>query len=285
VTLKEALAKAGEALIKNNIEDAPLESELLLCHTLRIDRVQLYLELDRKLTPEQEATFWQFVNRRLKDEPTAYITGRREFYGLDFYVDPAVLIPRPESELLVEQALKIARSAPINTIADIGTGCGAIAISLAKKLPEVKIYATDISAEALAVARINSKKHDVTARITLLQGNLLEALPEPVDLIIANLPYVRKRDIPKRGPLSFEPLVALDGGAAGLDKIRQLCRQLSGKLRPNGGLLLEIGRGQGEAVTELLRRLFPSALIEVTPDLAGIKRAVRVCLKAVSRER
>lgn len=280
MTWKEALVRASEILKQNRIEDATLESELLLRHTLKIDRVRLYVESERELTSEQETTFWQLVDRRLKGEPTAYITGHREFYGLDFDVSPAVLIPRPETELLVEKALALAKSRAVSTIADIGTGCGAIAISLAKHIPDVRIYATDISTEALRVARNNAEKHGVTGRITFLQGNLLEPLPEPVDLIIANLPYVRRSDITQKGPLSFEPRAALDGGEAGLDTIRELCRQVSGKLRPNGCLLLEIGQGQVKAVSDLLKSRFPAATIEVAPDLAGIERVVGLCLTA-----
>jgi len=285
VTWQEALVRASEILKQNRIEDATLESELLLRHTLKIDRVRLYVESERELTSEQETTFWQLVARRLKGEPTAYITGHREFYGLDFDVSPTVLIPRPETELLVEKALALAKSRPAATVADIGTGCGAIAIALVKHIPEVRIYATDISTEALRVARNNAEKHGVTGRITFLQGNLLEPLPEPVDLIIANLPYVRRSDIPQKGPLSFEPRAALDGGEAGLDTIRELCRQVSGKLRPNGCLLLEIGQGQVKAVSDLLKSRFPAATIEVAPDLAGIGRVVGLCLTASQSNR
>jgi len=278
VTLKQVLSKAREILAANNIEDAPLESELLLRHTLKIDRVQLYLALDRELNPKQDETFWCLVERRLKDEPTAYITGHREFYGLDFHVDPAVLIPRPESELLVEKAINLVQQRPVFTIADIGTGCGAIAISLAVNLPEARIYATDISAPALEVASLNCRKHGVADKICLLQGDMLAPLPEPVDLIIANLPYVMELELPRTGPVSFEPAVALNGGAAGLEKIRQLCQQVDGKLCPGGCLLLEIGQGQGQAVAALLQGLFPSAALEIIPDLRGIERVVNLCL-------
>jgi len=272
VTLMQALNHAREILATNNVEDAPLESELLLRHALKISRVQLYQDLNRELKPEQEKTFWKLVKRRLSGEPTAYITGHREFYGLDFYVDPRVLIPRPESELLVERALKLAQNRPISTIAEIGTGGGAIAISLALNLPRAKIYAVDISAPALKVALFNCQKHEVLNRIYLLQGDLLDPLPEPVDLIIANLPYVKEPELSRL--TDFEPRLALNGGADGLDKIRRLCRQVSYKLHPDGRLLLEIGQGQGSAVTTLLRSLFPSAKIEVMPDLGGIERVV-----------
>ena len=276
MTLKQALSRAREILVVNNVEDARLESELLLRHALKIDQIQLYQDLNRELKPEQEKTFWELIRRCVNGEPTAYITGHREFYGFGFCVDPSVLIPRPESELLVEKALAMAQNRPISTIAEIGTGCGAIAISLALNLPQTKIYATDISTPALKVALFNCQKHGVLNRIYLLQGDMLDPLPEPVDLIIANLPYVREPELPRL--TSFEPRLALDGGADGLEKIHQLCRLVSYKLRPDGCLLLEIGQGQGTEVTTLLRSLFPSAKIEVAPDLSGIERVVSLAL-------
>jgi len=274
MTLKQALKRAREIFVANNIEDARLESELLLRHTLNISQTQLYLDINQELSPKQEKAFWHVVKRRLNGEPTAYITGHREFYGLDFYVDPNVLIPRPESELLVEKALQLAQHYPRVTIAEIGTGCGAIAVSLALDLPQAKIYATDISAPALKVARANCQKHGVINRVSLLLGDMLEPLPEPVDLIVANLPYVRKSELLQISTLDFEPSLALNGGPDGLERIRQLSRQLNDKLRPEGYLLLEIGQGQGNAVTTFLSSLFTSAKIEVTPDLSGTDRVV-----------
>jgi release factor glutamine methyltransferase len=189
-----------------------------------------------------------------------------------------VLIPRPETELLVEKAISLCRSQDYSKVADIGTGCGAIAISLAIDLPAVKIYATDISAKALEVAKQNCVNHEVKDRIALLQGDMLSLLPEPVDMIIANLPYVREADIPGEGPLSFEPQMALDGGEKGLDKIEKLCGQASGKLKKSGCLLLEIGQGQAEDVKAILHKYFPSGLIEVEKDLAEIERVVTLRL-------
>jgi len=272
VTLKQALKRAREILAAHDVEDASLESELLLRHALKLSQVQLYQDFSRELSPQQAETFWGLMQRRLKGEPSAYITGHREFYGLDFYVDPRVLIPRPESELLVEKALDLAQSRSVSVIAEIGTGCGVIAVSLALNLPQIKIYATDISAEALEVARLNCQKHGVPDRIHLLQGDMLDPLPEAVDLIIANLPYVKKAEL---SPLAdFEPTLALNGGTDGLEKIRQLSNQLGNLLRPGGTLLMEIGQGQSRAVTVQLRNRFPSAELEVTTDLAGIGRVI-----------
>jgi len=278
VTLKQAFSHAREFLNANNIEDATLESELLLRHTLKISRVQLYSDLDYAQSPKEDETFWHLVERRLNGEPAAYITGHREFYGFDFYVDPTVLIPRPESELLVEKTLKLAQNRKITTIAEVGTGCGAIAISLALNLPQAKIYATDISAPAVKVARRNCQKHEVVNRICLLQGDMLDPLPEPVDLIVTNLPYVKESELSSVHSANFEPSLALNGGSDGLEKICQLCRQANNKLCPDGHLLLEIGQGQSRAVTTLLHSLFPSAGIEVTPDLGGIDRVVSLAL-------
>ncbi len=278
MTLKQALSQARGLLAANNIEDAALESELLLRHALKISRVQLYLDISRELSPKQEGAFWRLVKRRLNGEPSAYITGHREFYGFDFYVAPGVLVPRPESELLVEKALNLAHHRNISTIAEIGTGCGAIAISLALNLPEAKIYASDISAPALKGALFNCQKHGVANRICLLQGDMLDPLPGPVDLIVANLPYVRESELPLTGPVSFEPILALNGGPEGLEKIHRLCQQAGSKLSPQGCLLLEIGQGQREAVTSSLYSLFPSARIEVASDLSGMERVVSLCL-------
>lgn len=273
--LKAALSRARGILAQNAIEDAPLEAELLLRHTLKIDRTRLYLDLDQELSPEGEKAFGHLVERRLSGEPTAYITGRREFYGLEFYVNPHTLIPRPESELLVETALRLSQSQPISTIADIGTGCGAIAVSLALELPRTKIYATDISAAALEVATINCQRHSVADRVCLIQGDMLEPVPEPIDLIVANLPYVKESELT---PENFEPLLALDGGAEGTESVSRLCRQAKSKLAGGGSMLLEIGAGQGETITGLLKSLFPDGVVEVFRDFSGIERVISLSL-------
>jgi len=278
VTLKQVLGRARDVLVANSIEDASLEGEILLRQALGIDRVRLYANLKSELSAEQENEFWHLVQRRLSGEPAAYIAGHREFYGLDFLVDRRVLIPRPETELLVEKAIGLAQTHAIATVADIGTGCGAIAISLALNLPRIKIYASDVATDALEVARINCEKHGVAGRIQLLPGDMLAPLPEPVDLILANLPYVTEQETSQAGLADFEPLIALNGGSDGLDGIRRLGEQATDKLNPQGGMLLEIGWGQGRAVTNLLRRNFPSASLEIIPDLQGIERVISLRL-------
>jgi release factor glutamine methyltransferase len=279
VTLRQALQRASEALASHDIEDATLEAELLLRHALRMSRTGLYAELGQEFPPDKTETFWQMLGRRLAHEPTAYIVGRREFFGLDLYVDHRVLIPRPESELLVEKAIELAPlGSPRRLLADIGTGSGAIAISLALNLPQSRIYATDASAAALEVAAVNCERHKVADQIWLLQGDMLAPLPQPVDLIVANLPYIEEGAL---GQLSaeirwFEPMSALAGGADGLESIGRLLAQAGGKLRPQGCLVLEVGRGQAEAVTSLAESHFPHARVGLAPDLSGTGRTVIV---------
>jgi release factor glutamine methyltransferase len=276
--LTEVLHRARETLGLKDIEDSGFEAELLMRQALGISRVELYQDLNRELSPEEETDFEQLISRRLSGEPVAYIIGRREFFGLDFYVDARVLIPRPETELLVEKTLALARERPISTIADIGTGSGAIAVSLALNLPQVKVFATDVSALALEVARFNCQKHGVLDRVCLLTGDLLSPLAEPVSLIVANLPYVTEAEVGEQGLAGFEPELALDGGSDGLEKIRRLCAELDDKLNPGGSLLLEMGIGQSRAVAGLLHSLYPAARVEITPDLGGIDRVVSLTL-------
>lgn len=272
MTAAQALTRARDRLKSHLIVDAALECEVLLRYALKIDRVELHLNIQRELTAKEETIFQQLVERRLDGEPLAYITGQREFFGLDYCVNHNVLIPRPETEILVEKALTLAENNNIETIADIGTGCGVIAITLALKLAKVKIYATDISASALEAAAANARRHQVTGRVQFLSGDLLEPLPEACDLIVANLPYVREKEI--TGPIEAEPRLALDGGPGGLTLIKRLCYTVPVKLKNQGYLLLEIGQGQGPVVKEYLRVLYSSAKIKITPDLAGIDRVV-----------
>jgi release factor glutamine methyltransferase len=282
MTVKEALTRATGILAAASIEDASLESSILLRHFLNLDRVKLYLEHERQLTGEEEASFFRLIERRSKGEPTAYITHHREFYGLDFYVDSRVLIPRPESEILVEEALHFCGRHTVSTVADIGTGSGAIIISLAIKLPGLKYYATDISQEALEVAAINCEKNGVKDKITLLQGDMLDPLPEKIDLIIANLPYVKRSDISKISSGEYEPSSALDGGLDGLDKILRLCHQAKSKLQANGCLLLEVGMDQSQPVAGFLKRQFPAGQIKIISDYSDIERVVGLILSGIS---
>ena len=268
--IKELLGVTRERLLSAEIEEAGLEAELLLRSAFGKDAVHLFLDLETELSSQQEQLLNTLVERRLSGEPLAYITGRREFYGLEFAVNSSVLTPRPETEHLVEKALEMAQQVSSPVIADIGTGSGAIAVSLAVNLPHARIYAVDISPKALETVRDNAKRHKVGGRINFLLGDLAAPLPETVDILIANLPYVKSKDCAS----SPEPHLALDGGENGLDVIERLCGGLQGKLKPGGWVLLEIGQGQEETVKRLLKNALPSAEIETIKDLAGIERVV-----------
>lgn len=282
MSLKEALRKAETIITSHDIPDARVEAELLLMHCLRIGKVELYTRLDQPLSSVEASNFWSLVQRRLQREPTAYIVKQCQFYGIDFYVDPRVLIPRPESELLVEMALEFAKRGfalgGTCLLADVGTGSGAIAIALALHLPQAEIYALDVSEAALEVAAINCARHGVDKRVHLLPGDMLQPLPQPVHVIMANLPYISNADLSRLAPeiRDFEPIVALAGGADGLGVVRRLLPQAGEKLLPGGAILVEIGEGQGAAITELARRYFPTSSIDLVPDLSGIDRVVRV---------
>ena len=272
--IRELLGVTRERLSSAGIDEAGLEAELLLRHALRQDAVHFFLDFETELSSQQEQLLNTLVERRLSGEPLAYITGKREFYGLEFTVNPRVLIPRPETEHIVDKTLELVKQIPSPVIADIGTGSGVIAVSLAVNLPHARIYAVDISPKALETARDNAERHGVESRIVFLLGDLAAPLPEPVDILIANLPYVKSSDCVTRP----EPHQALDGGKYGLDVIERLCGGLKGKLKPGGWALLEIGQGQEEAVNGLLVAALPSSSIETIKDLAGIERVVCACL-------
>ena len=282
--LREALRSAREVFSSQNIDDAHLEAEILLRHVLKVNRVQLYVNQDTELTTEQSQTYESLIERRLSGEPSAYIVGQREFYGLDFYVDRRVLIPRPETELLVDKALEFARQHPNISrpvIADVGTGCGNLAISIAKHLPRAKIFASDISQAALEVAAINCRHHRVSHRINLLQGHLLEPVPGKAYIIVANLPYVKEKELAALDPnvREFEPHLALHGGSQGLDYIAELLAQAPHKLSQGGAIFLELGEGQGTAAITLAQKHFPQSEICLYPDLRSIDRVLGVYLQ------
>jgi len=267
---------------------------VLLAHVLKVSRTHLLAHPERVLTASEQAAYEVLVQRCAQGEPLFYLIGRREFYGLDFQVDRRVLIPRPETELLVERALSLVT--PASTIVDVGTGSGCIAVTLAVRLSDDRrpssvvgrrssvIYATDISPAALEVAQANAARHGVAGRITFLQGDLLAPLPGPVDLIVANLPYVARAEWgglgAERNVVEFEPAVALDGGRDGLDLFRRFFKQAPAYLAPGGAILLEIGAGQAEAVVRLAQAAFPAAEIATTRDYAGLERIVSVVTHA-----
>ena len=291
-TVAEALQAATTALREAGLETPRLDAEVLLAHAWGVDRTYLLARLQEPLSAEVQQRFAQLVERRLQHEPVAYLTGHKEFFGLDFVVDRRVLIPRPETEHLVERAIALTQeiSSPSSAsdrlyIADVGTGCGCIAIALAVHLPQACIYATDVSAAALEVAWENVRRHRVEQRVHLLRGDLLSPIPPEVqlNLIVANLPYVAKAEL-QALPITvreYEPLAtALNGGPDGLSLIRRLLAQAPQYLRPGGVVLLEIGATQGAAVVELARHAFPEAEVHILPDLTKRERVVELRVAA-----
>ena len=272
--MRELLSWAIAALKEEGIESPQLDAEILLAHSLGLSRSGLRAQLDLKPDPAVEKTFKSLVARRLQHEPVAYITGHKEFYGLDMYVDRRVLIPRPETETLVEVALTIARQKDISPLAEVGVGSGAIAVALAVNLPRASVFAIDASADALEAAKANCQRHDVLDRVHLLLGDLLQPLPEPVGLIVANLPYVSHEELESlpRDITEYEPLCAIDGGKDGIQHIGRLLAQAESNLEPPGIICLEIGATQASAVNELVRNEFPAATVGLVRDLAGLDR-------------
>lgn len=277
---REALRLGTERLQREGIESAQLDMSLILAEVIGTNRLGLYLNLDRPLNQEEREGARKMLARRIKHEPMAYILGRREFYGLTFEVNPHVLIPRPETELLVERAVawlrERAESAPEPLLADIGTGSGAIAIATAHACPASRWIATDLSAEALAAARGNAERLGVAERIEYRQGSLLEPIAEPLDGICANLPYVPEsdRETMMHDVVGYEPHQALFSGPEGLGHIRQLIEEAPARLKPGGLLLLECGAGQDEAIVDILTENDAFGFVRVHNDLAGIGRVI-----------
>lgn len=281
MTIHEALRRAAARIFEAGSDEATLEAEILLMHATGLERAGLYARLEDDLTQEQSEAFDSYVQRRLAHEPVPYITGHKEFFGLDFEVTPAALIPRPETETLVELVLAFIRDrfagSPV-TVADIGTGSGIIAVSLAHECPNATIIATDTAPEALTLARRNAERHAVADRIIFLEGDLLEPVKEPVDVIAANLPYVTSADWEALPPeiREHEPRSALDGGPDGLRVVERLLAAAPAHLRPGGGLFEEIGDQHGAKASEMARQHFPGAEVRVECDLAGWDRVLVV---------
>lgn len=278
-TISTALQAATRRLDTAGVDAPRIVAEALLAQTLELSRAQLLARLEASLPADKLGAYDALLHRCEAGEPLAYVLGHREFYALNFLVDARVLIPRPETELLIETAILIAQArsetAPsAYTIADIGTGSGAIAITLAVHLPQARVIATDISPDAIAVASQNARRHGVSDRVDFRIGDLLEVLDAPVDLLAANLPYVRSKEWEglAHSIRGFEPAVAFDGGSDGLDMVNRLLRGAPSLVRTGGSVLLEIGASHGEAAIELARDYFPDANIAVEADYAGRER-------------
>ncbi len=282
-----AMLAATRRLREEGCESPQLDSAVLMAHVLGVSKAWLYAHPHRQLTETEIGRYEALIRRRIAQEPVAYLTGVKAFYSLDLVVNRHVLIPRPETELLVERTLdhlrhlSAAGRAPL--VADIGTGSAAIAVAIAVNAPAVRVIAVDISADALAVAAQNIARYGVGEQVELRMGHLIEPLSVPVDVMIANLPYIATDQIARlpRSVRDYEPRVALDGGPDGLQVFRAFFDSLARagvptKLRPGGRIYLEIGADQGAAVKTLAELALPGAEVIILPDYAGLDRIVVV---------
>lgn len=277
-TLHDALTDARARLA--HLPTPRLDAEWLLCHLLDVPQSYLIAHSTDLLPDDQRAQYDALVTRRASGEPLAYILGEVGFYGRTFTVSPAVLIPRPETEHLIEAALSALKRWPQPIIADIGTGSGAIAVTLAAECPQATVYATDISPHALAIARQNASRHQVD--VTFFEGDLatplLPDLRGKVNLLAANLPYIVHDEVPTLDVSQHEPTLALDGGPDGLDLVRRLLGQVPQLCTNDATILLEIGADQGQATAQIARSLLGEVSIRIEKDYADLDRLVVIGL-------
>jgi release factor glutamine methyltransferase len=279
----EAALVYGRSQLTPSSPTPQLDARLLLEHLLDVPHSYLVVHHDQWLTAAQTQRYRQLIARAAQAEPIPYIIGHAPFFDFDFDVAPGVLIPRPETEQLVEMAVDWAKTRSGETsltALDVGTGSGCIAIALAHFLPALQVTAVDISAEALAIARQNGARL-APGRIQFRQSDLLQGIDAPADLIVANLPYVTSSEWQALadGVKLHEPALALDGGADGLNLVRRLLQQAATRLHPNGAIFLEIGWQQGTSAQHAAQADFPDAKIAVWPDFAGHDRIVSIVTK------
>lgn len=275
-TVGEVLQWTQQYLAEKGIDNSRLDAEVLLAYVLKVDRLHLYIDFHKPLQAAELKFYRELIKQRAQRIPVAYLTGNKEFMGISFMVSPSVLIPRPDTEILVEAIMQHVNEQEMPVITDVGTGSGAILVSLLKMLPAARGIAIDISPEALAVARENACRQGVDDRVDFELGDLLYPLKTRlVDIIVANPPYIPAQDIAKLAPeVQKEPILALDGGADGLVCYRKLIEQSLPVLVPGGWLAFEVGIGQAEQVVELMRKTNGFADIEIIKDYAGIDRVV-----------
>ncbi len=275
IKLKQVRAEIQSTLAAQDFETPGNLSLLLLGQALNQPKTWLLTHPEYEIQPKEFSTLQKALNRLLQGVPLPHILGEWEFYGRLFLVSPDVLIPRPETELLVERAIALAGRLPRPLIADVGTGSGAIAVSLAAELPRAALTATDISRPALRLARRNAARQAITS-IHFLQADLLLPLAAKFDLICANLPYIPTATLQELDVAQWEPTLALDGGPTGLDLITRLLHQAQTRLTPAGSLLLEIESTLGQETLALAQSVFPNAEVTLRQDLAGRNRLVEI---------
>jgi release factor glutamine methyltransferase len=283
MTIHVALAQAGNILQDHHIPTPQLDAEVLLAFVLQWDRTKLLAFDNTVLDATVLTQFNRLIEQRCRRMPVAYLTGTKEFFTHTFVVTPEVLIPRPDTEQLVEIAQSLIAEGRINVVADIGTGSGAIAISLATRFPSLRLYAVDISSAALSVAAQNARNHRVKSRVRFLQGSLCEPLPGRVDLIVANLPYLHPGMFVDP-ELAFEPQGALEADQEGLAWNIELLQQAKDALEPEGTLILECDPAQLTTLSRRARKYFPYATIEAHADEGGSHRFLQISLRQNPQE-
>ncbi len=277
--LGEILQSAIKFLTDEQVPSPRMNAEVLLMFVLGVERAYLYAHPERELTADEQRRFDEALRERATGKPAQYITGHQEFWGMDLIVTPAVLIPRPETEHVIETVLELAKQFPARSIVDVGTGSGCIALALAKELPQAEIIATDISPQALEVAKANAARHQLEKRVRFVETDLLSSrdaingVSTEVDFVVSNPPYVseEERDKVQREVRKFEPRLAVFGGEHGFDIYRRLIPQAQETLRTGGWLVMEIGFTQEE---EIRRMLSGWSEVRVMADLQGIPRVV-----------
>ena len=279
-TIHEVLITATQKLNQHNIKTSRLDSEVILAHQLNWERIKLITHNNEVLDQKQQNIYFQKIEQRAQGMPVQYITGQQEFMGLRFHVTPDVLIPRPDTEILIEAAIEQAQSMkkPL-TIVDIGTGSGAIALSLAHFIKDSQVHTIDISPPAIEIAKRNALKLSLQDQVTFYLGDLFSPLGEDflgkVDLLVSNPPYIPKKDIPKlQREVGYEPALALNGGSDGLDFYRKIIKEGYKFLSPQGEILFEVGQHQADLVAEMFKRDKVFNYVIMRKDLAGIDRVV-----------
>src|SRR4051812_39033952 len=282
-TVRRLLEWTEDFLRKKGVESARLEAQILLAHALGCKKIDLYVRHEEEPPEDKRAAFRETIKKRADGMPVAYLVGHREFYSLEFAVSPAVLIPRPETETLVMEALRRLKPLAAPRVLDVGTGSGAIAVVIANQHKRAQVTAVDVSPAALAVAAANAQTHGVAARITFLEGTLFGPVAgQTFDLIVSNPPYIARSEFPAldAGVREFEPRAALDGGPEGLDFYRRIAADVANHLAPCGAVMVEIGATQEPAVRELFAaHLDPGPSFK---DAAGRPRVVTARRRAGS---
>lgn len=277
-TIFTALQAAAEQFAAIS-DTGRLDAQILLESVIKKDRAFLLAHGETPLTEDEQAHFAELIRLRATGEPIAYITGKRAFYDREIAVTRGVLVPRPETELLLEEALNFVKARPDAQVVDVGTGSGALAVTLAANAPQATVYATDISPMALAMTRYNAFLNEV--QLTSYEGHLLEPLIArdlKVDVLMANLPYIATDDLADLAVSKHEPRVALDGGPDGLDLVRELLAQAPAVCRDGALILLEIGADQGPATLALVQATFPNAKADILRDYAQLDRIIKATL-------